>query len=151
MIRVPHNKVAVSPISDPDRTASGLLYIPDVGKQRCDQGIVKYVGSDVQEITVGDYVLFSGYSGTTVIIEGEGNLIILPEEFITCRIDPPDTNINGLYFRTSSGEYFTATYEMAVEVIAQQFVDDRMSDRLKTKNMIDSRPKGKDYDKLRGG
>jgi co-chaperonin GroES (HSP10) len=151
MIRVPHNKVAVVPITDPDMTASGLLVIPDVAKQRCDQGIVKYVGDSVQEIKVGDYVLFSGYSGTVVIIEGEGEFIILPEEFVTCRIDPPDTDIAGLYFRSREGEYFTATYEMVASLMARAYEDMRMPTRLKHVSVIDSRPKKEEYDKLRGG
>lgn len=151
MIRVPKNKIAVAPIQDPDTTASGRIIIPDVAKQREDQGIVKYVGEDVKEICIGDYVLFSGYTGTSVYIEDEGHLIIMPEDFVVCRIDPPDTEVRGMYFRGVNGDYFPATYEMTMELIAQAFKDSLFSDRFKIKDLYASRPSVKDYDKLRGG
>ena len=117
MIKVPARKVAVEPIFDPDKI--GHIYVPDQAKERCDQGIVKYVGEKVRELGVGDYVLFSGYSGTLVNLEGEGRLIILPESFVVARIYPAGTPIAGLYFKDRDGEFFEATYEEAFHLIAQ--------------------------------
>lgn len=149
MLRVPHNKIAVTPIRDPDMI--GSIIVPDTAKEREDQGIVKYIGEGVKEIKVGDYVLFSGYTGTMVSIEGEGVIIIMPEEFAVARIDPPDTDVKGLYFRGSDGSYFTATYEMALELMAQAFEQTGLSDRMKMRDIYASRPKQEDYNKLRGG
>ncbi len=71
------DKIAVIPIEDPDMI--GSLYVPEKGKQRVDQGIVKYRGPDCKEIRVGMHVIFSGYTGTHVAIEDEGMLIIMFE------------------------------------------------------------------------
>lgn len=150
MIKVTGNKVVVDPIFDRKITdtgnkltpaeikyleslgepvPSGLLtglIIPDEALERCDQGIVKYVGSDCHDVQVGDYVLFSGYSGTTVRLEGEGVVIILAEDFITCIIESPDTDVSGLFFRSTNGEYWPATYEMSVDLIRRAIEELRL-------------------------
>jgi co-chaperonin GroES (HSP10) len=102
-------------------TESKLLYVPEQAKDRCDQGIVKYVGPLVKWVKVGDHVLFSGYSGTLLSVSGEGRLIVLPERFIHAKVDSPDTDIPGLYFRSADGAYFLATYEVAMELMAEAF------------------------------
>src|SRR3990167_10210910 len=124
MIRPPRRKVAVTPMFDPDMTPSGLLYIPDTAKDRCDQGIVKYTGEDCRLVKPGDHVLFSGYSGTLVSLEGEGLLIMLEERFIVCVIGSAVTDIPGLYFKDKEGQTWTATYEQAMNLIARAFEDD---------------------------
>ena len=85
-------------------------------------------------------VIFSGYSGELVSIEGEGLFIILPARFVVAVIVTEPTVVSGLYFKNviterpkgmsrddyltamSCGEldeYFPATYEKAVELIAK--------------------------------
>ena len=120
MVRVPGSNVAITPIFDPDVSAGGL-YIPEMAKERCDQGIVKYVGPLVKWIRENDYVLFSGYSGTLIQLEGEGKLIVMPEKFVIAKIEPDNVDVRGVYFKSVDGVYFTATYEMAVELIAEAF------------------------------
>jgi len=162
MIHLTSNKVAITPILDPDKTPGGL-YIPDIAKERADQGIVKYIGPRVKDIKIGDYVLFGGYDGTTVRLEGEGTFILIREPFIKCILDRPDTDINGLYFRSKIDKdeqeeirreildairvaietnnvsddiidsileiyakhdpYFTATHEMAINLVAEAWKD----------------------------
>lgn len=73
--------VAVIPLEDPSRRPSGL-WVPDEAKQRIDQGIVKYRGPLSIDVRVGDHVMFSGYSGTKITVEGEGVLIVVPERHI---------------------------------------------------------------------
>ena len=119
MIRLRRNQVAVEPIFDP--LMIGSLYIPEGSTERCDQGIIKYVGPKVKEVSIGDHVLFSGYSGTLVNLEGEGRLIVMYEPFITCIVYPDKTPINGLYFKAADGTYFTATYEEAFFLMAKDF------------------------------
>lgn len=125
MIRLVENKIAVAPIFDSDKhkvpNTNIELIIPDEAKERCDQGIVRWTGPEVKDIQIGDYVLFSGYTGTLVRLEGEGLFIILREDFVTAIIDPPDTEIPGVYFRDKSGEYWTATWEMITQLAAQHF------------------------------
>lgn len=117
MIRLSENKIAVSPIFDPDKSPGGI-YIPEQAKDRCDQGIVKYIGPEVKDIKVGDYVLFSGYTGTLVSLEDEGLLIIFREEFVTCRIEPENVVIPGLFFKVKAESYNLMNLIEAVERIA---------------------------------
>jgi len=141
------NKVAVAPLFDPDQY--GKIIIPEQAKERCDQGIVKYIGKDCELVKVGDHVIFSGYTGTTVSIEGEGLLIFLPEDFITAVLEAPVTDIPGLYFRGSDGEYFTATYEQTMRLIAQACQEAPWYNRIKFNVHGNTRPAIEDYNKLR--
>ena len=112
-----HDKVACVPLFDPDHY--GSIIIPDTAKERCDQGLVKYIGPEVTHVQPGDHIIFSGYTGTLMEIEGEGLMIVLPETFIDAKLESPDTSIPGLYFLGKDGEYFPATYEMAMNIIAR--------------------------------
>lgn len=152
MLEVPENKIACQPLHDSDMTPGGL-YIPDIAKERVDQGIVKYIGKNVKDIKVGDYIMFSGYVGTYFLLEGEGELIILPEDFVTCRIESPVTDIPGLYFRDMDGEYFTATYEQILLLVARAFESTEFYTRLRVnyEDKFRDRPTEQDYEKLKGG
>lgn len=98
MIKVFGSKVVVAPIENPDMI--GSFYIPDIAKERLNQGFVKYRGPKTKNLKIGDYVLFSGYTGTLVHIEGEGKLIILPERFCTALIEFNVTKaIPGIFFK----------------------------------------------------
>lgn len=119
MIRLTAGKIAVDPMFDPDEAfEGGIIVIPDHLKGKVDQGIVRYIGPDVvHDIRIGDHVLFSAYSGTTIRVEGEGLLIILHSDFITCVLESPDTEVPGLYFYDGE-QYWPATREMATKFIA---------------------------------
>lgn len=122
--RLPGDKIAVIPIQDPEYV--GNIIIPDIAKQRTDQGIVKYIGPDVTDFHPGQYVIFNGYSGTVLNIQDPDRpnapverLIIVRQDFIYGEIiDFKRTDIPGLYFRDQEGNYFGATYEMAMELLA---------------------------------
>lgn len=99
MISLTEDKVAISPLRDPEKTPGGII-IPDVARERCDQGIIKYIGPKVKDIKPGDYVLFGGYDGTLIQLEDEGTLIIMRAPFIKCIIEVGvDPSVSGLYFR----------------------------------------------------
>lgn len=123
MLQLLGKNVAIDPILYEAMSPTGLLHIPDTAIPRANQGIVKYIGPEVKEIKIGDYVLFSGYSGTTVRLEGEGLVIIMHEDFINCVLENPGTLILGLYFRTKDGEYITATYEDAIPLLSRALQD----------------------------
>jgi co-chaperonin GroES (HSP10) len=139
MLILKKNNIAVVPVGTPDKTEGGL-WIPEIAKKRANQGVVKYVGSAVRDIAVGDYVLFSGYTGTTVRLSGgEGVVIIMHEDFVNAKIGLAENIIvPGLYFYGGSkldddekiypGKimqdfYFPATYESAVPLIAAALED----------------------------
>ena len=72
----------IIPIDREDKI--GRFHVPDSVRQpRRNQGVVKYRGPRTTgEVKVGDHVLFSGYDGDEVVLEGEGLLILVPEPFI---------------------------------------------------------------------
>lgn len=169
MLRLPRNRVACVPIFDSSdsgikgyenaepaygyqRPKSGNIVLLDDYKERVDQGIVKYVGAGVTRekngFGVGDMVIFSGYSGELVSIEGEGLFIILPARFIVACIVTEPTVVSGLFFRSSEPvmkgfpeayEYFPATYEKAMELIAKAL------EETSTLNITKDRPVLEDY------
>lgn len=137
MIRIYGDKIAVIPIADPDMI--GSIYVPDVAKERADQGIVKYVGPDVKDIRPGMYVTFAGYTGTLFIMDGEGKLIIMPEDKVAAVIPtPPNVEVPGLYFRGSDGQYFPANYEQAMNIIASSFTE--FGETLRMRERIEDAP-----------
>lgn len=149
MITLPPKKVAVEPIFDPDMI--GSLYVPDQAKERCDQGIIKYRGSDCEYLEIGDHVLFSGYSGTLVKLEGEGLLILIPEEFVTCIVLQDPIIVDGLFFRSKEGDYFPATHEQATMLMARALEKEpRVRPSKNPRHVkIDARPRPDEYAKLR--
>ena len=78
------DRIAVIPLADPDRI--GSIWVPPRAKQRVDQGIIKYVGSGVEELELGMHVFFGGYVGSKVSIEGEV-LIICREDDVLAIFD----------------------------------------------------------------
>ena len=146
MLKLLRYKVACIPIFDSSSTGiegfkgavadkgytkpkDGNIVLLDDYRERVDQGIVKYIGAGVTRerfgFGIGDMVIFSGYSGELVSIEGEGLFIILPARFVSATIIPEPTVVSGLYFKVASpasaslDEYFPATYEKAMELIAK--------------------------------
>lgn len=111
MIKPVRDLVYARPIFDSQRTKSGL-YIPDEAVERCDQGIVMYLGPACRNLSIGDYVLFPNYTGTLMYVENE-RMIIMREKYIEACVDMEhmNMNINSLYFKASDGTYFNATYE----------------------------------------
>ena len=75
------NKVGIEPIFDPDTSAGGII-IPEQAKGRCAQGIIKFIGRGcTSDLSIGDYVIFSGYDGDLVRFE-DTLTIVLPESNI---------------------------------------------------------------------
>ena len=72
----------VIPIHREDKI--GSIIVPDIHEPLTNQGIVKYRGPKTSgEIKVGDHVLFTGYDGDEMVLEGEGLLVVVPEPFIS--------------------------------------------------------------------
>jgi co-chaperonin GroES (HSP10) len=150
MLIIPKNKIAVIPIYDPsdwgtdhalrpgskvilhgeEVTAGEIVTLQklDESKERCDQGIIKYVGSDSREhgFEIGQYVFFSGYTGTLVQLAGEGRLIMLPYRNVDFIIpEPENITVHGLYLRvvTPSGYAYQegVNYETILQMVADEF------------------------------
>lgn len=119
MIQPVKDLIYLTPIFDRKRSRGGII-VPDVAQDRCDQGIVKYVGPDVIELKIGDYCLFPNYTGTIMHVEDEGHIIIMQEDAITAVLSGKieETNVPGLYFKDEDNQYWTATYEMIFTLVS---------------------------------
>ncbi|HMS85408.1 MAG TPA: co-chaperone GroES, partial [Nitrospira sp.] len=51
-----------------ERTAGGI-YVPDSAKEKPQRGVVQAIGKKVENVKVGDHVLFDKYSGSKLRIE----------------------------------------------------------------------------------
>lgn len=104
--RVTGSKIAVIPLEDPPKI--GLIHVPEISRQRSDQGIVAFIGPDARDFYPGQYVIFSGHSGTVVYIqdptrpeEAPKKYILLEERFVFGEIiDFEDCFIPGVYFKS---------------------------------------------------
>lgn len=87
MVRMLDDKVAIIPVKDPAKY--GTIIIPDSVREgkRPDQGIVYAIGPNVKDVTIGDHVLFSPYSGSKITIVDVGVLHVMPESSIECWFD----------------------------------------------------------------
>lgn len=129
MLKMPNRNVAVTPLFD--TLMVGSLHIPESSRERCDQGLVKYIGDKCTYVKPGDHVVFSGYTGTLLSLEGEGLLIVLPEQFVVAVIEyesaeVANIEIPGLHFRGVDGDYFPATYEMVTGLLAKGLEESKM-------------------------
>lgn len=127
VIRVPNDIVAVRPLYDSSfMNKNSLIIIPDSAKEMCDQGIVAHIGTNVREtadIKPGDHVFFKGYTGVLVKFEAE-EYIFVNVDYIDFKLqDVPTTEIYGLYFKDTEGNYFRATYDMAMTLIRDSIND----------------------------
>lgn len=135
--------VAVIPLFDPDVSPGGII-IPEMAKDRCDQGIVKYVAPDCKIVQEGDYVVFSGYSGRTFRFEEEGTLIIIDERYIVAKMEGAlldTTEVPGLFFKGKDGIYFPANVEYALDLVSKALQDAPWRRNVKSRDMMAHRPK----------
>lgn len=120
LIIPPKNKIAVSPVFPSDTI--GNLYVPEQAKDRCKQGIVKYVGKEVKTVNIGDFVIFGAYTGSLIKIEDE-LLIFMKEEFVEAKIDLSTiVTVPGLYLKDEQG-YFAAPYNAVIDLAAKAVQD----------------------------
>ncbi|MFK7967575.1 MAG: co-chaperone GroES [Rickettsiaceae bacterium] len=79
-----HDRVAIKPIDQEDKTVGGII-IPDTAKEKPMQGKVIAVGKGSKDkdgniipldVKVGDKVLYGKWGGTEVKIDGEEFLIM---------------------------------------------------------------------------
>lgn len=84
-----HDRVLVRRLEQPEKTAGGII-IPDTAKEKPMEAEVISVGSGLRsedgkltplDVKAGDRVLFSKWSGTEVMIDGE-ELLVMKESDI---------------------------------------------------------------------
>jgi len=92
MLKVLDDRVAVLPLKDPKH--KGVIIVPDSVREgrRTDQGIVYTRGPNTTDLRVGDHVLFSGYTGTKLTIDGIGIVFVMREMDILARIEDEEAD-----------------------------------------------------------
>jgi len=68
-------RVLVEPIEVETKTASGII-IPDSAQEKPLQAKVLAIGSDVEQIKIGDTVLYGKYTGTELNYENKNYLML---------------------------------------------------------------------------
>ena len=63
------------------KTASGI-YIPDNAKEKPQTAEVMAIGTKVEDIKVGDTIVFEQYRGTEIKLEGKDYLVLNVENII---------------------------------------------------------------------
>lgn len=143
MLSMIKNKIGVIPLFDPDKSKGGI-WIPEQAKERCDQGVVKYVGPACKHVKVGDYVLFSGYTGKALQFEEEGVIIIFEEEFVVAKFEGEimqETEVPGLFFEGDDRTFFPANIEFALTLISKALQEAEWRRDHKSVEMLEHRPK----------
>jgi len=75
------HKVVVERTQAVDKTAGGIV-IPDTAKEKPEQGKVVAVGKDVEEIKVGDVIVFGNFAATEVKADGKEYLVVREKEVL---------------------------------------------------------------------
>jgi len=75
------DRVFISYTEELDRTAGGI-YVPDSAKEKPQRGTIDAMGPDVENVKVGDQILFDKYSGTKIKIDNEDCLILKEEDIL---------------------------------------------------------------------
>lgn len=73
------NRVAILQKEAEQVTASGLI-IPTDAQEKPQQGEIIAIGSKVEDIAVGDTVIYSKYAGTSLTISGAEYLVLSEED-----------------------------------------------------------------------
>ena len=81
-IRPLKDRVVVTCSEDAMEKTSGGIYVPDVAKEKPQQGKVEAVGSEVKEVKAGNTVLFDKYSGSRIKLDNVEYLIVKEEDLL---------------------------------------------------------------------
>ena len=73
------DRVLAERVEDATTTASGII-IPDNAKEKPSQGKIVAVSEDVENINIGDTVVFGKYSGNELTLDGTEYLILEADE-----------------------------------------------------------------------
>ncbi len=73
------NRVLVERLADVTTTASGII-IPDNAKEKPSHGQIVAISEEVEDINVGDTVVFGKYSGNELSLDGKEYLILEADE-----------------------------------------------------------------------
>lgn len=79
MLRPLKDRLLVSFLDKEEKTAGGII-IPDSAKERPQKGKVEAVGKEVEEVKVGDVIMFKTYAPDNIKIDGKEYGILKSED-----------------------------------------------------------------------
>lgn len=74
-------KIVVERTQPVEKTAGGIV-IPDTAKEKPEQGKVVAVGKDVEEVKIGDVIVFGKFAATEIKVDGKEYLIVRQKEVL---------------------------------------------------------------------
>ncbi len=86
-----HDRVLVERNTEPSKTESGLLFLPESAKEKPAEGTILAVGAGrikddgsltPLQVKAGDRIVFGKYSGTEIKVEGEERLILREDDIL---------------------------------------------------------------------
>lgn len=124
MLKMLDDKVAIRPLSDPDKI--GSIWVPDTAKRKQDQGIIIYRGPNTENLLIGDHVLYPAYSGTKIVVGGEGTYVIMPEDEVVAVLgeghrvytqDEIESFLDRAYVQVSGGDEVTEYIDAFMDLL----------------------------------
>ncbi len=70
MLKPLKDRLLVSFLDQEEKTAGGII-IPETAKERPQKGKVEAIGSEVEDVKVGDIIMFKTYAPDNIKIEGK--------------------------------------------------------------------------------
>ncbi len=70
MLKPLKDRILVSFLDQEEKTAGGII-IPETAKERPQKGKVEAIGSEVEDVKVGDIIMFKTYAPDNIKIEGK--------------------------------------------------------------------------------
>ncbi len=75
------DRVYAKVASGEEKTESGL-FIPDTAKEKPQKAVVQAIGKEVEDVKVGDTVLFAKYSGNEIKIDDDDFIILKIDDIL---------------------------------------------------------------------
>ncbi len=75
------DRVYAKVVSGEEKTESGL-FIPDTAKEKPQKAVVKAIGKEVEDIKIGDTILFAKYSGNEIKIDDDDFIILKIDDIL---------------------------------------------------------------------
>lgn len=79
MLKPLKDRLLVSYLDKEEKTAGGII-IPDTAKERPQKGKVEAIGKEVEDIKVGNVIMFKTYSPDNIKMEGKEYGILKMED-----------------------------------------------------------------------
>lgn len=75
------DRVYAKVVSGEEKTESGL-FIPDTAKEKPQKAVVQAIGKEVEDVKIGDTILFAKYSGNEIKIDDDDFIILKIDDIL---------------------------------------------------------------------